>query len=505
MRTKPRLCCLVCACAAMLLVLQVGRTAAEESDAEQLKNEIEALKRQMKLLEEKIQKQERLIDKLAAEKAAPQKPAEAAAPAAVAPAGTAPAGAATEAVAPPAPEGESQQDKLASEVTERVMRNIRPSLAGANKTFPSQFNPAIGLIVDTAASYKENERANFEFRSAELGVSASVDPFARGYAILNGTNDGFEVEEAAIVTTSLPWNLTVKGGRFFADFGRLSKFHDHDLPFVNRPIVLDEYVGGESQADGVEVSWLAPTSQYLTLTLGAYNKMGADNDRADNDTPRNLTDFTYLGRAATFLNLSDANSVDLGASWAYTPKIPSEGGLNRQLVGVDLTYRYLPLSEAQYRGLIWGTEVLYNRENRIPPADEAASSPDQIVVPGLERGPAPQFVRTSALGMPQEQEDPASAEEPTFQRHGAWGLYSYVEARLSRRLYPGFLFDFAQDIDPGVGDTRAYSPYLTLWMSEFQRLRFQYTYLDAPMNHESEFFLQWTIVLGSHVHGFRDR
>ena len=67
-------------------------------------------------------------------------------------------------------------------------------------------------------------------------------------------NDGVEVEEAAIVTTSLPYNLTVKGGRFFADFGRLSKFHDHDLPFVNRPQVLDKFVGGESQADGVEAS-----------------------------------------------------------------------------------------------------------------------------------------------------------------------------------------------------------------------------------------------------------
>jgi hypothetical protein len=232
--------------------------------------------------------------------------------------------------------------------------------------------------------------------------------------------------------------------------------------------------------------------------------MGADNDRADNGVPRNLTDFTYLGRAATFLNLSDANSVDLGASWAYTPKIPSEGGLNRQLVGVDLTYRYLPLSEAQYRGLIWGTEFLYNRENRTPAPDDTASSLAAFVVPGIAHGPAPQSARVNTLGTLPE-EEPTEGEEPTFQRRGAWGLYSYVEARLSRRLFPGFLFDFAENLDPGVGDTRAYSPYLTLWMSEFQRLRFQYTYLDAPMNHESEFFLQWTIVLGSHVHGFRDR
>ena len=78
----------------------------------------------------------------------------------------------------------------------------------------------------------------------------------------------------------------MKGGRFFADFGRLSHFHDHELPFVNRPIVLDRYVGGESQADGVEVSYLAPISQYVTLTAGMYNKIGAENERVSNSVPR---------------------------------------------------------------------------------------------------------------------------------------------------------------------------------------------------------------------------
>lgn len=70
----------------------------------------------------------------------------------------------------------------------------------------------LSLAVLTAMLALAHERANFEFRSAEIAVFASIDPFARGYAILNGTSDGFEVEEAAIVTTSLPYNLTVKGG-----------------------------------------------------------------------------------------------------------------------------------------------------------------------------------------------------------------------------------------------------------------------------------------------------
>ena len=147
----------------------------------------------------------------------------------------------------------------------------------------------------------------------------------------------------------MPYNLTVKGGRFFADFGRLSKFHDHDLPFVNRPTPLDEYVDGESQADGVETSWLAPlASQYLVLTGGWYNKMGGENDRVDNTVPRNFSQFTYLGRANTYFSLGDAHGVDLGVSDAYTPKVDVDEGKSRNLLDVDLD---LPLHAAQPGGL----------------------------------------------------------------------------------------------------------------------------------------------------------
>jgi hypothetical protein len=38
-------------------------------------------------------------------------------------------------------------------------------------------------------------------------------------------------------------------------------------------------VNGESQADGVELSYLVPMKQYLTLTGGWYNKLGAENER----------------------------------------------------------------------------------------------------------------------------------------------------------------------------------------------------------------------------------
>ena len=92
-----------------------------------------------------------------------------------------------------------------------------------------------------------------------------------------------------------------------------------------------------------------------------YNKIGAENERVSNNVPRDLPQFTYLGRAATFLNLGDAHSIDLGASYAYTPRVASEEKAHRHLAGLDITYRYVPPSQAAYRGLVWGTEVFYNR------------------------------------------------------------------------------------------------------------------------------------------------
>jgi hypothetical protein len=449
---------LIAVAVAIAVVMAPSAVRVAAQTTEELQNELKAMKAQLDELQRKMKKQEELINKLS--KQPPPTPAAAAAK------------------APPTPEAAAEEDKkeqrIEERVTENVMEKVQPSLSAANKTFPSQFNPAIGLVLDNVLAYREIERANFEFRSAEIGISASVDPYARGYAIFNGTNDGVEVEEAAIVTTSLPYNLTLKGGRFFADFGRLSKFHDHDLPFVDRPLVLDEFVGGESQADGLELNYLAPLDQYVTVTAGAYNKIGAENPTVNNNVGRNFNQFTYLVKPATFIPINDANSVDVGLTYAYTPKINSfstdgmeelRDGKPRNLADLDITYRYIPLSQSTYHGLTWGTEVLYNDETFNDGTNDA----------------------------------------PEFKGTSAWGMYSYLEAKVTRVFYPGFLFDYTQAIDRSQGNSKRYSPFLTIWASEFQRIRLQYSYLDAPQQHESEFFAQWTVVLGSHVHGFRDR
>ena len=219
---------------------------------------------------------------------------------------------------------------------------------------------------------------------------------------------------------------------------------------------------------------------------------------------RDLSQFTYLGRAATFFNLSDANSVDLGGSWAYTPEVKIDDGASRTLAGIDLTYRYSPLSQASYRGLVWGTELLYNQEDR--PVGGFPSSSAEAAATSLAHGLGVPTLAAETRGSPFALADPPATTAPlSFKRRDTTGLYTYLEARLTQRYYPGFLFDYAQDLDHVAGYTTAYSPYLTLWLSEFNRLRLQYTRLEQPGLHENQFFLQWTVILGSHVHSFKDR
>src|SRR5215468_12435504 len=100
--------------------------------AQQLQRELAIMKEQMRQMQEKIQQQEEAIEKLSTQPP-PTPPPE------------------------PAPPTAGAREQLKQEVREEVLRDIQPQLAAANKTFPSQFNPAIGLILDNVFSYRQHE------------------------------------------------------------------------------------------------------------------------------------------------------------------------------------------------------------------------------------------------------------------------------------------------------------------------------------------------------------
>ena len=121
----------------------------------------------------------------------------------------------------------------------------------------NRFNPALGVVFETVMGYTQRRQRFFggdganageavgtrlpasfssALRTIELFAAADVDPFARAYLIASGHAEGinsigseefgkaiFEIEEAAIQSTSLPYNLSVRGGRVFCRLGIFRK------------------------------------------------------------------------------------------------------------------------------------------------------------------------------------------------------------------------------------------------------------------------------------------
>jgi len=343
---------------------------------------------------------------------------------------------------PPPPETATQ------ERLKELDAKVDSVVEAQTKERPNEFNPAIGLVGETVFGYRSkpadetggDRPGGFDVnqRSIELNIAAAVDPFAKGYAVINASADPvtgeatMQVEEAALQTTSLPANLELKAGRFFGEFGRLAYIHDHELPFVNRPLVLDKYIGGESKTDGLQLNWLPPIGHYANITFGLGDQFG--------DTPndsggyRPLSELNFFGRVSTYFDLTPDWQLEAGASGLWNPRTQDRGGAllqpngvatlterERRLAGLDLRINYVPLRNNQFRSLTWGTELLYSDNRYLFDPDGTPSSGDEFI-----------------------------------DSVGSFGLYTYVTYKWHRQWSAGFLFDWMESAQNHNDVTTAY-------------------------------------------------
>src|SRR5919199_217626 len=122
-------------------------------------------------------------------------------------------------------------------------------------------------------------------QEVELAFSAIVDPYFKGEVYLTIPNlEGIEVEEAFATTTSLPWNLQLKGGSFRSAFGRQNGQHLHMQDFTRRPLINAAFLGADGlRGPGAQLSWLAPLPFYLTFYAEAFS-IGAPEEPAAGTT-----------------------------------------------------------------------------------------------------------------------------------------------------------------------------------------------------------------------------
>jgi hypothetical protein len=401
----------------------------------------------------------------------------------------------TNAVAGPAPTNVAPAAAVTPEQMQELNTKVNNVVEAQKQFRPNAFNPSIGFVGETIFSYNSQPTPpgssrpggwDVNQRSMELNIAAAVDPFAKGYAVLNASADSasgeanVEVEEAALQTTSLPWNLELKAGRFFGEFGKLSYIHDHELPFVNRPLVLDQYVGGESQTDGLQINWLPPLNHYVSLTTGFGDKFGDDPNNPDNNY-RTFNGLEFWGRLSSYFDLTPNWQLEGGVSGLIGPTSGGSGQLplpgipvqqDRHLAGLDLKLSYVPLRNNQFRSLTWGTEALYSDNSY-------------------------EFNPTG---------NPADFSKRDV---GSYGMYSYLTYKWHRQWSAGFTFDWLQDIQDHNLETYAYSPYITWALSHWNQLRLEYTHTDytgaGSQPSSDAVYLQWTWIIGSHSHGWQAR
>ena len=193
-------------------------------------------------------------------------------------------------------------------------------------------------------------------RSLELAFVAPLDPFARGKAFLDITEEGVAIEELYLELINLPLNMSLKGGVFFPEFGLLNRHHTHALPQFDRPRVSVNYFGLDGfNGMGFSLNFLLPTilfSDATSLDLSAINIF--DNMSYFSEKSMNLA---YIGHFKNYHDLSEASYFEytLSAMAGQNDLTPT----NQTYTGsLGLHYKWEPPSKAKYKTLDIKAELL---------------------------------------------------------------------------------------------------------------------------------------------------
>ena len=335
------------------------------------------------------------------------------------------------------------------------------------------------------------QQRGFNARNIELAFDGAVDPYFEGFANIvfkldNDNETSVEVEEAFMQTTSLPFNLQLKGGQFFAAFGRLNPTHPHTWDFADTPLVNGLFLGPDGlRGVGAQASWTLPLPWYSQLIFASQNGRGStgfsfrnpgDNgmffDRITTDREaRGLQDFVWIPRFENSFNLSETQTVLAGVSGAFGS---NETGANSrtQIYGADLLYKWKSArAEGGFPFVKWQTEFMYRRFEAGYGADDSF---------------------------------------PVAETFHDWGLYSQVLWGFKKGWVVGIRGDyvhmqnseFTDDLDRQ--SRWRLSANLTWYPTEFSKIRLQYNqdFLEENFflsgREVESIFLQWEFILGAH-------
>ena len=321
------------------------------------------------------------------------------------------------------------------------------------------FNPDIAVIGDFLGASGPNAVAPgpaLALHESEASFQAVVDPYARADFFVSFGEQGVEVEEGFLTFTSLPGGLLTKVGKMRAAFGKVNGLHNHVLPWTDRPLVINNLVGGEEGIGdaGISVARLIP-NPWLFLEATGQVFRGDSGEGFLKSSERG--DLSYVGHVRGYQDLSESTNVDLGLSYSrgHNPSGIVDGvdvgRFTTKLWGVDATLRWRPLQRSIYRSFVGRTEVIWSRRDQ----------PE-----GLQSG---------------------------------MGYYVSGDYQFARRWFAGLRYDRSNRADNAAFLDTGQSLMLTYWPSEFSQVRGQYrrtVYADGP--EANEFLFQFQFSIGAH-------
>lgn len=375
--------------------------------------------------------------------------------------------------APPIGQATPTQPAPASQVP-TVSAPLAAAPSGGDQPAPTQLpvyggqtagrllNPDVGMIGNFISATGESRGGSeavaptpfLTLQESEASFQAIVDPYARADFFLAIGEEGIEVEEGFVTFPTIPGGLLIKAGKFRANFGRLNAFHNHTLPWIDRPLVMYNLLGGATEDPdtgikdaGVSVSRLVPAGNlFVEATAEIY--------RGDSGTlfqSSRRQDFSVVGRLRAYKDISESSNLEVGGSYARGHNDAGSDFVT-SLYGTDLTFRWRPLQRAIYRSFIARSELMWSRR-----------------------------------------EEPAVA-------HPAFGLYGSAEYQVARRWFTGGRFDWAERARDASIEDRGLSAVLTYWPSEFSQVRSQYRRTRYGDRDEvaNELLFQVLFTIGAH-------
>ena len=159
---------------------------------------------------------------------------------------------------------------------------------------------------------------------------------------------------SGVLTCALTiWNLQLKCGQFFVEFGRQNLQHPHAWAFADQQLVIGRMFGPEGlRSQGARLSWLLPSAFYAEASLAVLNSAGGTTSSFRSDesaaihggvaverTARGGRDMLYVPRFATSVDLTDSQTILMGVTGAVGPNNSGPDGQTR-IVGADIYWKW---------------------------------------------------------------------------------------------------------------------------------------------------------------------